>query len=181
MVLAIVLAAAEGAAEAKPGLPQLDPTIFAPQLIWLALTFAVLYFTLSTLILPRIERTLEERRERIQRDIDEAERLKGETETAIADYEQKLAAARSNASQISKQGREALNAELDAERAEVDEQINAKVADAEQRIADMKQQALTQVDTIASDTAAELISKLSGTGASADEINAALQSVRAGE
>ena len=87
---AFIVAAAAAAAthEGKSGgLPQLNPADFAPQLIWLAITFAVLYFILARVALPRIGEVIEERRDRVQRDLDSAERFKKETDAALAAYE----------------------------------------------------------------------------------------------
>ena len=177
----VVLAAAAGeAAQSSGGLPQLHVPHFSPQLIWLAITFGVLYFILSRWSLPRVAEVIEERRDRIQRDLDEAERLKGETEKALAAYEQELAAARGRASAIARETRDALTAEVDGERGRVDAQVNAKVADAEKRIADMKSKALAQVSEIASDSAGAVVSKLIGAEVSPDEARRALGPV-AGE
>ena len=49
--------------------PPLDSGTFAPQLIWLALTFGLLYLLLKRFYLPRVGEVIEERRERIQRDL----------------------------------------------------------------------------------------------------------------
>lgn len=172
---AIIFAAANAAApEGSGGLPQLNPESFAPQLVWLALTYAVLYAALSWFILPRIGNVLEERRTRIQRDLDEAERLKQETEAAIAGYEQALAEARNKASTIAKETRDRLAAETDKKRAEVEAAINAKVQDAEARITAMKDQAMSEVDGIATETAGEIINKLVGGSVYDDEIRAAM-------
>jgi F-type H+-transporting ATPase subunit b len=178
--LTALAAAAKGAAETKAGLPQLHVPDFAPQLIWLALTFGFLYFMLSKIALPRIGEVLEERRSRIQKDIDEAARLKGETEKALADYEQSLSDARAKAGGIAKETRERLAREVDAERAKVEGQVAAKIADAETRIAAMKAKALVQVSDIAADTASAIVTKLTGTAVTVDEARRALKPV-AGE
>jgi F-type H+-transporting ATPase subunit b len=172
--MAAALAAAAAAAEKKGGLPQLNAADFAPQLIWLVLTFGVLYLLMSRVALPRIGEVIEERRDRIQRDLDEAERLKGETEKALAGYEQALAEARGRANAIAKETRDRLAAEVDGERGRVETQVGAKVAEAEKRIAGMKSKALAEVDTIAAETAAAIVARLTGKEASMDEVRRAL-------
>jgi len=156
------------------GLPQLNIPDFAPQLIWLALTFSLLYILLSRVALPRIGEVLDERKDRIHRDVQEAERLKGETEKALAAYEQSLADARGRATGIARETREKLAAETDKERARVEGELNAKLNAAELQIASTKQKALSNVGDIAADTATEIVNRLIGQKVGLDEARRAL-------
>lgn len=156
------------------GLPQLHSPDFAPQLFWLALTFALLYWIMAKIALPRIGEVIEERQDRIQRDLAAAERLKGETEKALASYEKALADARANASGIARQTRESLNAEVEKERKTVEDQLAQKLADAEAAIGATKAKALSNVKDIASDAAAAIVGVLSSVPVSKDEIDRAL-------
>ena len=173
--LTALAAAAAAAAEKKGGLPQLHSPDFPPQLIWLALSFGVLYFILARVALPRIGEVIEERRDRIQRDLDEAERLKIETEKALAAYEEALAAARGRATGIARQTRDQLAGEVEQERARIEAQVAAKLAEAERRIADTKSRALAQVNEIAPELAGTIVAKLIGAQVSADEVRHALE------
>ncbi len=47
--------AGHAAAEAG-GMPQLDPAAFGTQIFWLVVTLVVIYFVLTKIALPRIER-----------------------------------------------------------------------------------------------------------------------------
>jgi F-type H+-transporting ATPase subunit b len=176
--LTVALAAVPETVEKKSGLPQLNPHDMMPQIIWLALVFGVLYLVLSRLTLPRIESVIEERQNRIQRDLDEAERLKGDTEKAIAAYEQSLAEARGNANALARETRDKLATEVDQERAKVEADLAAKQAEAEARIDTMKNEAMSNVDAIASETAGEVVKKLIGVGVSVDDVRAAMQASR---
>src|SRR5713226_4107678 len=85
------------ASEHGRGFPPFDAHSFASQLIWLALTFIALYLLMSRVALPRIGSILEERRRHIEADLAEAQRLKGDSDAAIAAYEKALADARGRA------------------------------------------------------------------------------------
>jgi len=161
----------------KGGLPQLNTNDIAPQLIWLALTFVVLYFLMSKVALPKVGSVIEERAQRIQRDLDEAARLKSDTEKALADYEASLSSARSRAGGIAKDIRDKLTAEVDGERAQSEKLMAAQVTDAEKRIADMKTRAMSEVGQIATDTAEAIVGKLQGKPAQRDAIAGAVKSV----
>ena len=94
--------------------PPFDSTTFSSQLLWLAITFGLFYFLMSKIALPRISSILETRSGRITQDLDEANRLKTESDEAIAAYEQELADAKSRAHGIAQEARDATRAELDA-------------------------------------------------------------------
>lgn len=165
---------AAGAAQASGGLPQLNAADYAPQLIWLAITFGALYVILSRVALPRISDVIEERQNRIQRDLGEAERLKTETERALAAYEQALAEARAKAQGIARETRDRLGAEVDQERQRVEQTITSQLADAEKRVTETKAAALAKVNEIAADTVGAIVQKVTGATVSADEIRQAL-------
>ncbi len=160
--------------EAGGNFPPFNPATFAPQLIWLALTFTVLYLIMSRKALPRIADVLEERANRIKRDLDAAERLKGETDKALATYEQALADAKGNANAIAKETRAKLTADVDKDKTAIDAKMNAKIADAEARIAATKNKALASVNDIAASTASAIVGRLIGHDATTDEIKRAL-------
>lgn len=164
-MLAALAVIAAAAAEKKAGLPQLNVPDFAPQLIWLAISFGLLYFLLSRFTLPKIGEVIEKRQQRIQRDLDEAQRLKTETEKALATYEEALATAKTKAGGIAKETRDRLAAEVEAQRQKVERQLAETLADAEARIAKTKANAMSQVDQIAGETAAAIVDRLVGTGA----------------
>jgi len=154
--------------------PPFNPATFAPQLVWLALTFTVLYLIMSRKALPRIGEVLAERANRIQRDLDAAERLKAETDKALASYEQALTDAKGNAGAIAKDTRAKLAAEVDKDKAAIDAKMNAKIVEAEARIAATKTKALASVNDIAESTASAIVSRLLGHDATPEEIKRAL-------
>ena len=154
--------------------PPLDPSTFAPQLVWLALTLGLLYLLLKRVALPRVGEVIEERADRIKRDLEQAEKLKADTQAALANYEQALGEARAKANAMAKGMRETLTAEVDKERAKVEAAIAAKLAEAERRIADTKAKALASVGDIAGEVAGAIVSRLIGKEVSKDEVKKAL-------
>ena len=143
-------------------MPQLELQDFAPQLIWLAITFITLYIIMARVALPRIATVIEERRDRIASDLDKAEQLKRQTDEAIAAYEESLAEARNRAHAIAQETRDKLSGEVDTEKAQVEKQITEKTTKAEARIAEAKATALTHVNEVAADTAEAIVTQLIG-------------------
>ena len=86
--------------------PPFDSSTYGSQVLWLAITFGVLYYVMAKVALPRIGSILEVRSDRIEQDIAEAQRLKEDTDEAIASYEQALGDARSKAQGIAQTARD---------------------------------------------------------------------------
>ncbi len=154
--------------------PPLDPSTFAPQLVWLAISFVALYIIMARVALPRIGTVIEERRDRIAADLDTAEQLKKETEEAIAAYEQALAEARAKAHAIAQETRDKLSAEVAAERAEIEARIAEKTSEAEARIQASKDAALPHVNEVAAETAEAIVKELIGGKVTQAELNTAV-------
>ena len=159
--------------------PPFDKATFGPQLIWLALTFGFLYVMLSRKLLPRVASVIEGRAAGIRNDLAEAEQLKGQTDTALKSYELALATAKANAAGIAKSQRDQITAETDRERAAVDAQMAAKIADAEKRIGQSKSTALSAVSGVATETVGAIVAKLTGQTVTAPEIASAIAAVKA--
>ena len=84
------LALASRANASEGGMPQLNFHDFAPQVVWLAISFVVLYFIMSKLAIPAIGDTLEKRQAKIQGDLDAAEKASEDTRALVAAYERLL-------------------------------------------------------------------------------------------
>jgi F-type H+-transporting ATPase subunit b len=163
-----------GAHGGKPGLPQLDTTTFAGQIFWLLLSFAVLYFIISRFAAPKIGGVIADRAGRIRGDLDAAAEAKKASEAAVANYERALADARGRAVKMSEEIRTQVQAEANAKSDVAAKQLAADAAKAEASIAAMRAGAMSRLNTIARDTAAEIVQKLTGESASASDIDAAI-------
>lgn len=158
--------------------PPFDTSTFPSQLLWLAITFGVLYWLMKRLVIPRIGGILELRRDRIAQDLDEANRMKEEADAAVAAYEQELADARGKANAIGQEARDKAKAEADAERRKVEEKLDKQLEEAEGRIASIKATAMKEVGTIAEDTTAAIVQALLGGRTDKKEVADAVKSVR---
>jgi F-type H+-transporting ATPase subunit b len=156
--------------------PPFDSSTFASQLFWLAITFAVLYWVLAKVAIPRIGGIISDRAGRIAGDIEKAQKAKADSEAAVAAYEKALAAARTNANTIAEAARNEAKEAADKERHATEADLAKKLAAAEQNIAGIKQRALSEVGAIASDTTAAIVKALINTDAPKADVDAAVAS-----
>jgi F-type H+-transporting ATPase subunit b len=143
--------------------PPFDKQTFPSQLFWLTLTFVALYVLMARVALPRIGSILEERRERISGDLAEASRLKGESDAAAAAYEKALADARGRAQAVVTDSRQREAEKAEAARKTLDASLNARIAEAERRIAEITSAAMVNVRGIAVEAATAIVERLAGT------------------
>jgi F-type H+-transporting ATPase subunit b len=159
-------------------MPQLNPLDWAPQIIWLIITFGILYVLMKRVALPRIGSVIEARQARIAGDIETADKLRRETQEAIAAYEQALAEAKAKAHAIAQEANNKLKDDVAAERAALERDLAARSAEAEKRINQAKASALKDVNAVASETASEIVSRLIGVAPGKSEVSAAVAAVR---
>jgi len=159
------------------GFPPFDAHTFPSQLLWLALTFIALYLLMSRVALPRVGSILEDRRKHIEGDLAEANRLKGESDAAIAAHEKALAEARGRAQALANETREKAAAAAETRRKEVDAQLGTRIADAEKSIAATRSAAMANVHGIASDTAGAIVERLTGIAPASRDVAEAVSNV----
>ncbi|WP_321338729.1 F0F1 ATP synthase subunit B [uncultured Cohaesibacter sp.] len=159
--------------------PPFDPNTFGSQILWLAITFGLLYYIMSKVALPQIANILEVRRDRIASDLGEAERLKRETDEAIASYEESLAEARQKAHGIANTARGEAKSHIEAEFAKVEADVASQISEADKKIAAVKEAAMGEVDAIATSTTSAILEQILGSSVAEKEVSKAVTTAKA--
>jgi F-type H+-transporting ATPase subunit b len=162
------------AEKATGGLPQFDPAPWPSEIFWALLIFGVLYFLIARVFAPRIGGTINQREDRIAGDIGDARRARDAAQADLEAASKEMAHARNRAKQVAMDAQNEAKAASAARQAEEDAKIAKALEEAEGRIATARAEAMAHVRSIAVDTAQAMVSKLTGTEASAAEVEAAL-------
>ena len=162
LAAALVAGVSRTAMAESGGMPQLNFHDFAPQVVWLVISFVVLYLVMSKAAIPAISGTLEKRQGKIQGDLDAAEKANEETRALVAAYEKRLSDAREEARRLQRERTEADSAAATARLAELGQRLGAKIDEAEKRIAGQRSQVLEGIEDMAHDIAADVYAKLAG-------------------
>jgi F-type H+-transporting ATPase subunit b len=154
--------------------PPFESSTFASQLVSLLIAFVALYVIVSKIALPRVSSVIDARQNAIEGDLAAAQTLKDESDAALKAYESELAAARSRAQAIGNETREKLNAASEAERKTLEDQLSAKLAQAEKTIAATRETAMRNVRGIAADAASAIVQRLTGMLPDGSAVNSAV-------
>lgn len=166
------------AAAMAEGMPQLDfsTPLTLSQVVWGAIIFVVLYLMLSRTGLPLVASVLEERATKIAKDLNEARAAKASADAGMAEADQATAKARAES-----QG--AINAALEEAKkaaATQAETLNARLEkqlhDAEAQIAQARASAMSAIRQVATDTAATVVTRLTGAAPNAAAVDNAVGS-----
>lgn len=171
------MAATNATTEAAAGqskFPPFQSEYYPSQLVWLVLTFVLLYALMARLALPRIGAILAERSKRIADDLAAAQRLKERSDAAHAAYEKALGDARMRAQGIASTTREQQAAAAEATNKGLEAKLHERLAAAEKSIAATRAAAMDNVGTIAAEGAAAIVERLIGKAPAAHEVAAAL-------
>jgi F-type H+-transporting ATPase subunit b len=146
----------------KAPFPPFQRDTFASQLVSLFIAFVALYLIVSRIALPRVGKTIDDRHDAIEDDLGQAQNLRDESDAALKAYESELAEARIRAQSIGAETREKLNTASEAERKTLEQQLAARLAEAEKSIASRREAAMSNVRGIATDTASAIVQRLTG-------------------
>jgi F-type H+-transporting ATPase subunit b len=122
-LVAAFVVAAEEVSDKKDLYPKLSELILG------AIAFAILFVFMARWVLPRINQTLEARRDKIQGDLEKAEQTRQEAEKELSDYRQQLVGAREETNRIIEETAESMRKDLTAKAQEEYDQILARAQD----------------------------------------------------
>ncbi len=144
------------------GFPQLDLSTYPSQVFWIVASFILLYALMSLVALPRVGRVIENRRAKKTGDLMRAK--SAQEESVALDHSAKLVldAAHENARAQLSAEEQALAAKIAAEEKKLADDTLRRVAQAEERIARARQEALNALSDIAADAAADMAHKVAG-------------------
>ncbi len=131
------------------------------ELIVGVIAFAILFFFMKKWVLPRVNTLLEERRQKIQGELENAEHTRGEADQILQEYRQQLAGAREESGRIIEETRrtaEQLRKDMLAKAEEESQGIVARAQDEIRAERDRVFQELrTQIGEIAVELAARIV------------------------
>jgi F-type H+-transporting ATPase subunit b len=154
--------------------PPFQSEHYPSQLLWLTISFALLYVLMAKIALPRIGSILAERSRVIGDDLAAAERLKAQSDAAHAAYEKALADARTRAQGIAGATREQKAREAEELHKRLDAQLHERLAAAERSIAGTRAAAMGNVRAIAAEAASAIVERLIGKAPAEQDVTAAL-------
>ena len=141
-------------------MPQLDPTWFASQLFWLAITFITLYILMARFVLPPLQEVIARRLQTKEQDVAAAEAMKLEAQAAKADYERALSESRQKAQGLIAEVALASKAKAEQASRDLDAQVAKKLADATQKIAAKKQELIQALSPATGELASLIADRL---------------------
>ena len=157
------------------GLPQFEFQHWFGQIVYLIFLFAILYWLMAKVFVPRLRGVIDQRAATIADAVSAARQVQaeaaGQAEAAKAEVEAARASSRALATAAKARVTDAANARA----AEEEAVVNARIAEAETAIGKTRDAAMTNVATIASDTAAAIVERLTGKAPTAAEATAAVK------
>ena len=161
-------------------MPQMEFADYAPQVVWLVISFAVLYLLMARLALPHIATVLQAREERVEKDLERAEVLEREAEAAERAYEHAAAETRARAQAVAAEAREKLQAEQAGRLAALEAELAKKYRAAEAGIAEAREKARAGLRDLAADLAQATAERLLGAKVDAKAAAKAVDAARKG-
>ena len=162
---------------AEAGMPQLDPKYWASQAFWLILVFTILYISVSKFYLPKIKNNLEDRENKIKKDIDDANKFKELSETRLKEYERILENAKREVIKIHLESKNTLDKDINKKKETIEKEIEKEISKAQKEIIELKKNSISEIQKISENIAASIIENISGDKLNESSIKATVEDV----
>lgn len=166
MIASLLTLLAQETPEGGEPIEHLTPK--AQELIVGAIAFAVLFFFMARWVLPRLNKALEERRRKIQGELEKAEETRKEADQQLVEYRQQLAQAREEGNRIIEEAHrtaEQLRKDLQAK---AEQEAQATVARAQEEIRAERDRVVQELKAQVGVMSVQLAEKVVGASLDAD-------------
>ncbi len=141
-------------------MPQLDFATFPSQLFWLAVNFALLYWLMTKIALPRVGNILQSRAAAIKADLAGAAKLKAEAENILLNYDKTLAEAKNRARYLIKQATDDIQFEQTKQMAALEKKLESRMMESQNKLHAAKTKVLQEIKPLSAELADVMVKKL---------------------
>jgi len=158
-------------------MPQIDQiaSIYASQLVWLLLVFAIIYVVIGKGMMPKIEGTIHARNDKIAGDLATAEKARDEAVSVQSAYAAEMDAAHRGAHDAVQSAKDAALRDAEVKLKAAGDAVAAKLHQAEASLAEARAKALADIESVAADAARAIVERLSGAEVGEDEARSAVR------
>jgi|TARA_X000000368_G_scaffold339250_1_gene277334 F-type H+-transporting ATPase subunit b len=174
LILSFVFLTSAQSAETG-GMPQLNPEFWISQIVWLVITFGILFIVLSKFILPKISDNLETRKSQILENIENAEKQREESEKKLKEFDKIIVESKNKAKNLFNDARQKVLDDVNKKKAALEKIIDDEINAAEQEIDQLKKSSHEKITKIAIETSSDLVKKLIGEEVNNSSISAIVE------
>jgi F-type H+-transporting ATPase subunit b len=163
-------------------MPQLSqlPYVLWSQLLWLAIGLGFIFFVIARGMVPKIQRTVEDREKRISADLEAARLAREEAEQTESRYREQINASRAEAMKLAQAAKEAGARDAEKRISAASSKMDAKLQKAEAKIREAAEAARGEIETVAVEATRDIFEKLTGTSVPAADATRAVKAVANG-
>ena len=144
-----------------PQIAQLGET-FASQLFWLLLIFGFVFFVIGRGMVPKVMETVSLRDKQVSDDLSAAAAARDEADQEEAAWRKRETENRTSAQAIIAEAKANASHATEARLAKANESIDARMTEAEVRIASARNGALQEIEMVATEAANDIVQRLAG-------------------
>ena len=145
-------------------MPQFDQIaeIYASQLFWLAITFGALFLIVGLGMVPKIQGTVDRRDAQIAADLATAATARETADRLEADHRAALDRSRADAARVAAEAKVVAAQATEARVKAADAAALVRIEEASRRIAEARSSAQAEIESVAAEATAAMVSRVSG-------------------
>ena len=143
-------------------MPQLDLSTYSSQIFWLVICFSILYFVLSSFILPKIKKIIEDRNLVANLDIKKAEEAKERAKILEEELANALIEARNKARKILVEASNEIKREIEIRNDKFEQEMNIELKKLGNDFISIKDEVMSQAKELSDNYLKIVITKIFG-------------------